>query len=116
MASIPGNSWTGFSSLAAVCKGAGSCCGWSVRHVGFSTHGPLEVILAAINTNLFEFVNLHYYYFFQRNAAAIELAQKKIWVLIISPADKEDASTRRHKPSKTCVILTARVKLSIFTK
>jgi predicted aldo/keto reductase-like oxidoreductase len=60
-----------------------------VRHVGFSTHAPLEVILAALNTELFEFVNLHYYYFFQRNAAAIQLAQEKdIGVFIISPADK----------------------------
>lgn len=60
-----------------------------VRHVGFSTHGPLEVILAAINTDLFEFVNLHYYYFFQRNAAAIQLAHEKdMGVFIISPADK----------------------------
>jgi uncharacterized protein len=30
-----------------------------VRHVGFSTHGFLEVILAAIETDFFEFVNLH---------------------------------------------------------
>jgi hypothetical protein len=61
----------------------------SVRHVGFSTHAQLDVILAAINTNLFEFVNLHYYYFFQRNAAAVELAHKKdMGVFIISPADK----------------------------
>lgn len=60
-----------------------------VRHVGFSTHGSLELILAAIQTDLFEFVNLHYYYFFQRNAAAIELAHKKdMGVFIISPADK----------------------------
>jgi predicted aldo/keto reductase-like oxidoreductase len=60
-----------------------------VRHVGFSTHAPLEVILAAINTDLFEFVNLHYYYFFQRNAAAVDLAHKKdMGVFIISPADK----------------------------
>jgi len=48
-----------------------------VRHVGFSTHGSLEVIKAAINTNLFEFVNLHYYYFFQRHSSAIELAQER---------------------------------------
>jgi predicted aldo/keto reductase-like oxidoreductase len=60
-----------------------------VRHIGFSTHAPLEVILAAINTDLFEFVNLHYYYFFQRNAAAVELAhQKDMGIFIISPADK----------------------------
>lgn len=60
-----------------------------IRHVGFSTHAPLEIILAAINTDLFEFVNLHYYYFFQRHQAAIELArQKDMGVFIISPADK----------------------------
>lgn len=60
-----------------------------VRHVGFSTHAPLEIILAAIKTDLFEFVNLHYYYFFQRNAPAIQLAaDKDMGVLIISPADK----------------------------
>ena len=60
-----------------------------VRHVGFSTHAPLEVIKATIDTDLFEFVNLHYYYFFQRNAAAIELAHAKdLGVFIISPADK----------------------------
>jgi hypothetical protein len=60
-----------------------------VRHVGFSTHGFLEVILAAIATNLFEFVNLHYSYFFQRNAPAVELAhQKDLGIFIISPADK----------------------------
>ena len=60
-----------------------------IRHVGFSTHGPLDLILAAINTDLFEFVNLHYYYFWQRNRAAIELAsQKDMGVFIISPADK----------------------------
>ncbi len=60
-----------------------------VRHLGFSTHAPLEVIQTAINTHLFEFVNLHYYYFFQRNAAALELAhQNDLGVFIISPADK----------------------------
>jgi len=60
-----------------------------IRHVGFSTHAPLEIILAAINTNLFEFINLHYYYFFQRHETAIKLAQEKaMGVFIISPADK----------------------------
>jgi hypothetical protein len=60
-----------------------------VRHVGFSTHGVLELILAAINTDLFEFVNIHYYYFFQRHAPAIERAfEKDMGVFIISPGDK----------------------------
>ena len=60
-----------------------------IRHLGFSTHGSLELILAAINTDLFEFVNLHYYYFGQRNAKAIALAAAKdMGIFIISPADK----------------------------
>jgi predicted aldo/keto reductase-like oxidoreductase len=60
-----------------------------IRHVGFSTHAPLEVILATVNTDLFEFVNLHYYYLFQRHAAAVELAHSKdMGIFIISPADK----------------------------
>lgn len=60
-----------------------------IRHLGFSTHGALEVILAAIATDWFEFINLHYTYFFQRNAAAIALAhQKDMGIFIISPADK----------------------------
>lgn len=60
-----------------------------IRHLGFSTHGSRELIFAAINTNLFEFVNLHYYYFFQRHDRAVELAyEKDMGVFIISPADK----------------------------
>jgi len=60
-----------------------------IRHVGFSTHGSLEVIMAAIATDLFESVNLHYYYFNQRNEPAIALAhQKDMGVFIISPSDK----------------------------
>ena len=60
-----------------------------IRHVGFSTHGSLDVILGAIRTNLFASVNLHYYYFNQRNAAAIDLAHAQdMGVFIISPSDK----------------------------
>jgi len=60
-----------------------------IRHVGFSTHGSLELILALIETDLFEFMNVHYYYFNQRNAAAIQRAHEKdMGVFIISPTDK----------------------------
>jgi uncharacterized protein len=60
-----------------------------IRHLGFSTHGSLSLILAAIETNLFEFVNLHYYYFFQHNQSAIALAARKdLGIFIISPGDK----------------------------
>ena len=67
----------------------GAIAAGKVRQVGFSTHAPLEIILATINTNLFSFVNLHYYYFFQRNAPAVQLAyEKDMGVFIISPGDK----------------------------
>lgn len=76
-----------------------------VRHVGFSTHGALDLILAAIKTDLFEFVNLHYSFFFQRNAPAIELAhQKDMGVFIISPADK---AGMLHTPPQTLIDLCA---------
>ena len=70
-----------------------------VRHVGFSTHGPLELIQAAINTDFFEFVYLHYYYFFQRHTSAIQLAaEKDMGIFIISPADK---GGRLYTPPQT---------------
>jgi predicted aldo/keto reductase-like oxidoreductase len=63
-----------------------------VRHVGFSTHGPLDVILAAIGHDGdggFDYVNLHWYYIFQDNWPAIEAAARRdMGVFIISPTDK----------------------------
>ncbi len=60
-----------------------------LKNIGFSTHGSLELILGAVNTGLFDFVNLHYYYFFQRNRAAVdEAARRDMGVFIISPNDK----------------------------
>lgn len=60
-----------------------------IRHVGFSTHGFREVIEAAIATDLFDFVNLHYYFFFQRHDPVLTLAKERdMGVFIISPGDK----------------------------
>ena len=60
-----------------------------IRHVGFSTHGPLPTIIRAIETGLFEFVNLHYYYFDQHNFGAVAMAEAHdMGVFIISPNDK----------------------------
>ncbi|MCY1719702.1 aldo/keto reductase [Prolixibacteraceae bacterium Z1-6] len=60
-----------------------------IKHIGFSTHAPLETIVKAIETDLFEFVNLHYYYFDQRNLPAVNTAgDKDMGVFIISPNDK----------------------------
>ncbi len=60
-----------------------------VRHVGFSTHGFREVIEAAIATDCFDFVNLHYYFFFQHHDPVLTRAQERdMGVFIISPGDK----------------------------
>ena len=80
-----------------------------IRHIGFSTHAALDIILQALNTDLFSFVNLHYYYFFQRNLAAVQLAAKKdIGIFIISPNEK---GGMLWKPSVTvreaCAPMTA---------
>ncbi|MBD2100123.1 aldo/keto reductase [Leptolyngbya sp. FACHB-261] len=59
------------------------------RHLGFSTHGSLELIQTTLRTGLFEFVNLHYYWSNPRNVVAVQLAADlDIGVFIISPADK----------------------------
>ncbi len=60
-----------------------------VRFVGFSTHGPTDVILKAIATDQFDYLNLHWYYINQANWPAIEAArQHDMGVFIISPSDK----------------------------
>ena len=60
-----------------------------IRHIGFSTHGPLNIIIEAMRTNLFSFINLHYYYFFQHNLPAVRLAgEMDMGVFIISPNEK----------------------------
>jgi uncharacterized protein len=60
-----------------------------IRHIGFSTHGPTEVIVEAIETGAFDYLNLHWYYINQTNWAAIEAATRQdMGVFIISPSDK----------------------------
>jgi len=60
-----------------------------VRHIGFSTHGPTEIITQAIETGEFDYVNLHWYYINQWNWSAIEAAKgQDMGVFIISPSDK----------------------------
>lgn len=60
-----------------------------IRHAGFSSHGPLDTILKVIDTGEFESVNVHYYYFNQRNLPALKrAAELDMGALIISPTDK----------------------------
>ncbi len=74
-----------------------------VRHIGFSTHGPLKTILRAIETGEFDYVNLHWYYVEQTNWAAIEAATRHdMGVFIISPNDK---GGKLYEPPATLVDL-----------
>ena len=60
-----------------------------IGSVGFSTHAPYRIICEAIGTDVFDFVNLHYYYFRQRNFGAVQLAAAHdMGVFVISPNDK----------------------------
>ncbi|GBF78911.1 aldo/keto reductase [Aphanothece sacrum FPU1] len=60
-----------------------------VRFIGFSTHGPTDVIIKTIETDCFDYVNLHWYYINQLNWPAIEAANKHdMGVFIISASDK----------------------------
>ncbi len=83
-----------------------------VRHIGFSTHGGLPVILKAIATGRFDYVNLHWYYVNPFNWPAIEAAtQQDMGVFIISPNDK---GGKLYQPSKKLEALTAPLSPMLF--
>ena len=60
-----------------------------IRHIGFSTHAPTRKIIELIESDRFDYVNLHAYYFFQDNLPAIAAARARdMGVFVISPTDK----------------------------
>jgi len=68
-----------------------------IGSIGFSTHGESSLIEEAISTNLFDYVNLHWYFINQTNSKVIDLAKKfDLGVFIISPTDK---GGHLHTPS-----------------
>ncbi|WP_216901394.1 aldo/keto reductase [Synechococcus sp. CCY 9618] len=68
-----------------------------IGHVGFSTHAPLPLILEAINSDRFDFINLHWYFIRQDNRPAIAAATAHdMGVFVISPTDK---GGHLHTPS-----------------
>lgn len=88
-----------YRSLWQACRGGGclaaaralqrqGLAGW----IGFSGHGPSDVILAAIRhgeNGGFDYLNLHWYYVWQVHAGALEeAARRDMGVFIISPTDK----------------------------
>lgn len=77
------------------------------RHIGFSTHAGLPEILQCIRHEAdggFDYINLHWYYIFQRNWPAIEEATRRdMGVFIISPSDK---GGKLYDPPRKLVDLT----------
>jgi len=60
-----------------------------VRFIGFSTHATTDLILEAIETGEFDYVNLHWYFVNDLNWPAVQAASRRdLGVFIISPNDK----------------------------
>ncbi|BAQ63604.1 aldo/keto reductase [Geminocystis sp. NIES-3709] len=60
-----------------------------VRFIGFSTHAPTDLIIKTIQTNQFDYINLHWYWIYQKNWEAIlEANRHDMGVFIISPSNK----------------------------
>ncbi|MBD2724893.1 aldo/keto reductase [Nostoc sp. FACHB-892] len=83
-----------------------------VRFIGFSTHGSTDMIVQTINTNFFDYVNLHWYYINQWNWAAIEAAKRHdMGVFIISPSNKGGLL---YEPPQKLVNLCAPLSPMVF--
>ncbi len=83
-----------------------------VRHIGFSTHSSLQVMLDTLKDGRFEYINLHWYFVNQFNWPAVELATKMdVGVFIISPSDK---GGKLYAPSEKLVKFTAPLSPMVF--
>lgn len=83
-----------------------------VRFIGLSTHAPTDMIVKAIETDQFDYVNLHWYYINQVNWPAIEAARRHdMGVFIISPSDK---GGMLYKPSRKLVELCRPLSPIVF--
>lgn len=68
------------------------------RFIGFSTHATTDIILDAINSAEFDYVNLHWYFVNNLNWPAVQAAHKRdMGVFIISPNDK---GGKLYQPSR----------------
>ncbi len=76
-----------------------------VRHIGFSTHATPDIILEAIHSGEFDYINLHWYFVNHLNWPSVEAARKQdMGVFIISPNDK---GGKLYDPPKKLVELCA---------
>lgn len=83
-----------------------------VKFIGFSTHGSTDIITKAIESDKFDYVNLHWYYINQTNWSAIEAATNHdMGVFIISPTNKGGLL---NKPSDKLVELCQPLSPIVF--
>lgn len=83
-----------------------------LKHIGFSTHGPTPIIVEAIKSNQFDYVNLHWYYINQFNWPAIQAAHERdMGVFIISPTNK---GGKLNEPPQKLVDLCAPLSPMVF--
>ncbi len=60
-----------------------------IRLIGFSTHGPADVIMQACFSGCFDYMNVHWYFINKDNWPAVQAAANQdMGVFIISPSDK----------------------------
>ncbi len=83
-----------------------------VKHIGFSTHATTDVIIDAIATNEFDYVNLHWYFVNDLNWPAILAARARdMGIFIISPNDK---GGKLYEPPQKLTDLCAPLSPMIF--
>lgn len=83
-----------------------------VRFIGFSTHATTDIILDAIATDEFDYVNVHWYFVNDFNWPAIVAARERdMGVFIISPNDK---GGKLYDPPKKLVDLCGPLSPMIF--
>jgi predicted aldo/keto reductase-like oxidoreductase len=75
------------------------------RFIGFSTHATTDIILEAINSGQFGYINVHWYFVNDLNRPAIEAARARdMGIFIISPNDK---GGKLYEPPRKLVELCA---------
>lgn len=83
-----------------------------IRFLGFSTHATTDVILDAIATDEFDYVNVHWYFVNDLNWPAVLAARKRdMGVFIISPNDK---GGKLYEPPKKLADLCAPLSPMMF--
>ena len=76
-----------------------------IGHVGFSTHGPTDVIVASCDSGAFDYMNVHWYYIRQDNTRALDAAQRRTWGCSSSvPPTRAAISTHPLSVCWSCVI------------